>query len=163
MSEEIKLNLDRLFRYVVSCEMNDDVAKYYNLMLTDKDKKDFVDIVMDIRLSGRNTWSESAKAKIVPYLLKFAPVLYWGNSYIKPVNDLGMLDAEECYSLLSNWNFFISSAFFLYEKEGVRTLIMVEESVGVLTPKIIDPDNRLTTAQMNKILAEMHLLMAEQS
>ncbi len=163
MSEEIKLNLDKLFRYVISCEMNDEAAKYYAPLLTNKDKQELIDIVMGIRLSGRNTWSESAKAQMAPYLLRFAPVLYRGNSYIKPVNDLEMLDAEESYSLLSNWNFFINSAFFLYEKEDVRALVMVEESAGVPTPKIIDPDNRLTMAQMNKILAEMHLLIAEQS
>ena len=163
MNEEIKLNLDKLFRYVISCEMNDDAAKYYTPLLSNKDKRELIDIVMGIRLSGRNTWSESAKAKMAPYLLKFAPVLYRGNANIRPVTDLEMLDAEESYSLLSNWNFFISSAFFLYEKEGVRTLIMVEESVGIPTPKIIDPDSSLTMVQINRILAEMHMLMAEQS
>lgn len=163
MSEEIKLNLDKLFRYVISCEMNDDAAKYYAPLLSDKDKRKLIDIVMGVRLSGRNTWSESTKAQMAPYLLKVAPVLYRGNAHIRPVTDLEMLDAEESYSLLSNWNFFINSAFFLYEKGDVRTLIMVEESVGVPTPKIIDPDNCLTMAQMNKILAEMHLFIAEQS
>ncbi|GEM_PF-1939890 len=163
MNKEIKLNLNKLFWYVLSCEINNDAAKYYTPLFNDKDKQELINIVLEIRLSGRNTWSEGGKARIAPYLLKFAPVPYKGNSYIKPVTNLEMLEAEERYSMLSNWNFFISDAFFLYEKDDIRALIMVEEQIGIPTPKIIDPNDYLTAKQRNTVLAEMNALMAEQS
>ena len=74
-----------------------------------------------------------------------------------------MLEAEERYSMLSNWNFFISDAFFLYKKDDIRALIMVEEQIGIPTPKIIAPNDYLTAKQRNTVLAEMNTLMAEQS
>lgn len=40
---------------------------------------------------------------------------------------------------------------------------MVEEQIGIPTPKIIDPNDYLTAKQRNTVLAEMNALMAEQS
>lgn len=34
MNKEIKLNLNKLFWYVLSCEINNDAAKYYTCPLT---------------------------------------------------------------------------------------------------------------------------------
>ena len=114
-------------------------------------------------LDGIHGVKAAKQARIAPYLLKFAPVPYKGNSYIKPVTNLEMLEAEERYSMLSNWNFFISDAFFLYKKDDIRALIMVAEEIGIPTPKIIDPNDYLTAKQRNTVLAEMNALMAEQS
>lgn len=163
MSKDIKLNLDELFCYVLNCEMNADAAKYYTPLLNDADKQKLIELLLELRLSGRNTWSDDGKAQVAPYILKFLPFPYKGNSYIKPITDLKMLQIKERYSMLDDWNFFISDSFFLYERDKIRALIKIEDIAGILTPKVLDSENYLTAKQRNTVLAEMNALMAEQS
>lgn len=164
MDKEIKLNLNKQFYYVISREFDRDTAKHYTPLLNDEEKQEITDIILKIRLSNGCTWSVGCMAKIAPYLLKFAPIPYKGISYIKPITNLEMLDAEERYSMISKWeDFDIQKSFFLYEKDGIRALVMVEKSESIQGPKIIDPNDYLNPKQRYTILAEMNALMAEQS
>ena len=162
-SSSISINIDRLFKYIMYCETNDETANRYVSLLNDKEKQDLIDIFINIKLAGRYSWNEAAKAQISPYLIKYAPVLYKGNAFITPITNLSVLNQVEQYILLSNWNFFVAEGFFLYIKNNLRTIIKVENEIGEPTAKILDPDELLTKKQKYEILAEMNLLMAEQS